>query len=36
MTETRVCNVCGIEKLLTREFYGHVGRKNAAGINPSA
>lgn len=34
MTETRKCNVCGETKPLTREFYGHVGRKNAAGINP--
>ena len=34
MTETRTCNSCGVEKPLTREFYGHNGKKNNAGINP--
>lgn len=33
MSETRVCNVCGVEKPLTREFYGHNGYKNKDGVN---
>lgn len=34
MTQTRICNICGTEKPLTREFYGHNGYKNSAGVNP--